>query len=230
MKDLIRISKYGSISVLGVSLGCNLKTAIDILEGYGLMQNERSLYIKELSYENLPTFKVSFMLDSDKCVSEIMINSSSLGQIECARLYDYFLNYLGTFNKFSEESTESVKRDVFVNELHGVELVRQNGLGSNPNVYPFIFDIQGRLLTCNKNQIRSLYTNKESVIVPKKSVIDNNILSKKNIWIAIAFVSILVCLYLYLSNYRYMKVDDYYIFDKWTGKVINADEEYQFSH
>lgn len=220
MKDLIRISKYGSISVLGVSLGCKIKTAEEILEGYGFMQNDRSLYKNGLSFENLPPFKLSFLLDGDKCVCEILISNSNLSQIESDSLYDYFLNYLGTFNKFSEERTERSKRDIFVNELHNVQLVRQIGFSDNPNIFPFMFDVTGRLLSCDKNQIRSLYTNKESVIIPKRSVIDNNFINKKNIIIAIAFIFLLIILYLYLNNYRYMIVDDDYVFDKWKGQIV----------
>lgn len=220
MKDLIRISKYGSISVLGVSIGCKMKTAEEILEGYGFMQNDRSLYKNGLSFENLPPFKLSFLLDCDKCVCEILISNPNLSQIECNSLYDYFLNYLGNFNKFSEERTEKAKRDIFVNAIHNVQLVRQIGFSDNPNIFPFIFDVTGRLLSCDKNQIRSLYTNNETVVVQNKSDMRKNLLSTKNVFITIIVISLLAMIYLFLLNDRYMKLQGIVVFDKWTGQSI----------
>ena len=50
----------------------------------------------------------------------------------------------------------------------------------------------------------------------------NKIKSNKLAYLIVFIFSIITCFFLYLTalNGRYMKIDDYYLFDKWASKLI----------
>lgn len=224
MKDLVSISKYGSISVLGVSIGCRKQKALDLLEGYNFLQNDRCVYKPNFLIGDFPPGNITYSLDEEKYVSRIRIYVSNATKEECERLYRHFYRYISSLSQFCKTSESKIDVSTvsvtFSNDLHDIKLLKQIDNAKNPNFNPCYLEINARLLSCDKNLIRSLYTNKESVIIPKRSVIDNNFINKKNIIIAIAFIFLLIILYLYLNNYRYMIVDDNYVFDKWKGQIV----------
>lgn len=229
-KPLINISPLGSIYVLGIPLTGSVEYARKELAELNVQENQNCIYIENINISSdLPNFNTIIFSKSKEPVwqgriDRIALHAFNLSRNECERVWDYFKSKYRemnlTYSQVDNGNTCSLKYETF---LCQIELLKQFGVNTNPNICPVVISISSKYLhkdEYNGDLINSLFHNK----IEYKSVskMPNKIKSNKLAYLIVFIFSIITCFFLYLTalNGRYMKIDDYYLFDKWASKLI----------
>ena len=228
MKQLISISDIGAIRVYDIPLMADIGYAKHILRNYAQEETKAGLYVKKIPSSNLPNMDLFFSINSENKINSIRITNCCLSQKECSIAYNFFRKEFSSFNVVSKNKSENTQSLLLSNLLHRVSLFKQNGLGNDKTKFPFVLDIDGKLIESNpigkesiekqKNEsIKSLYFDESNYNSRKNECTRTKINPYKVIKIIIAILA-LALFFLYIQNGRYV-VSKLLVIDKWTGEA-----------
>lgn len=98
MKELISISDFGSIRILGIPLGYSIDGIKSVIKDFEIKEYPKCLSVNNVAFGQLPRFNITFSKDIDGRVNEIRIQNTGFSQKECDVVYDYFKNNLNELN------------------------------------------------------------------------------------------------------------------------------------
>ena len=228
-KPLITISPLGSVYILGIPLTGGVKFALNELSVYNVQENENCIYLANASVNPLlPKFNIIFSKSKEPAlqgrIDRIYIHAHNLNINECNRCWEYFKLLFRKMNLvYSQKNAECVCDLYYETRLCQIKVFKQFGLGDNPNICPFGISINSKYLhneESNADLITALFHDKIEYTPmddkPKKTT------PNKLKYLFVFLFSTIICILLYLTalNGRYTKVENYYVFDKWTSKFI----------
>ena len=92
MKSILSISDIGTIRVCDIPLMAHISYAKQIFRGYDIQESNNGIYVRDVSYENLPKLDIFYRKNSEDRITEIRLSHYPLGQKECNVAYAFFKN------------------------------------------------------------------------------------------------------------------------------------------
>jgi hypothetical protein len=235
--DFFSISKFGSISILGITLGMDKDDVYTKLKDYNIQEYKNIFSIKTLNIENIKIsdellpINIFFELDNNLSkVEKININSNNLNNAQIEKLYIYFKKILcGLEISMTEEKNKDVTKISYSNAIHHIFLLKNLSSCDNSNKNYVFLSITSKFENSEKLQenIYKLYTNENSTFIEKQNLIMSSELYRI-FKIVLCVVAIIIFGYIgykhELNNRYYYQVVNGHnrpiVYDKWKGNCF----------
>lgn len=215
---------FGSIRVLDIPLGCNVDAAKSKLNRFDVHENENCIYVDEVTIDDQPEkFQVTYgKAKNSNYIKYIRISTHTTKQ-KSKQIWAKFRTIFETMGLCLsiKDQTIYVLTAIGSTAVCNIEIGRQFGLGEQyPNTCPFWVRIKSDLFSDNTENNLSP-TMKNLFFSRDKSLPKHNNSLWRYLILILAVILISFIAYFQAINNRYIRINEYTVFDKWSAKYID---------